>query len=51
MGAPELAQLMAGMTDYAGHRANGTITVEGDEAAAEQVVNFFLPAAGLATAG
>lgn len=51
MGAPELAQLMAGMADYAGHRANGTITVDGDEAAAEQVVNFFLPAAGLAAAG
>lgn len=51
MGAPELAQLMAGMTDFAGHRAAGTIQVDGDEAAAELVVNYFLPAAGLAAAG
>ena len=47
MGATELAQLMAGMVDFAGHRANGAIMVEGDEAAAEQVVNLFLPAAGV----
>lgn len=50
MDAPQLAQLMAGMVDFAGHRANGAITVEGDAVAAEQVVNFFLPAAGVSQA-
>ena len=37
---------MAGMTDYAGHRASGMLEVHGDEGAAERVVNFFRPAPG-----
>lgn len=47
MGPAELAQLMAGMVDFAGHRANGTIQVDGDALAAAQVVDFFMPAGGV----
>lgn len=51
MGPTELAQLMAGQADYAHHRTNGALKVEGDEAAAEQVVNFFTPVGGMRLPG
>ncbi|MEM8706012.1 MAG: helix-turn-helix domain-containing protein [Actinomycetota bacterium] len=47
MGPTALAELMAGQADFAHHRANGAIGVEGDLVAAEQVVNFFTPVGGM----
>lgn len=46
MGPSELAELMAGMSDYAGLHAAGRIAVEGDTVSAATVVDFFTPASG-----